>query len=203
MKIITTEQKTQPTLPEKKRSNVEDDKYYSLNKMTMLWCGISAIAVGLAIYSHHQLPHYMPRSPTKPYSNWTDFYPFYLSEHSDPICKQLHFIGTIMSTLLILRKPKCALSLLTALSIGYILCELLSGLKNGFIEFGIMGLIFLLGNLSLTKTTGYEIPILAYAFAWVGHFFFEKNNPASFIYPSYSLMGDYRMTYDIITKFFS
>lgn len=35
--------------------------------------------------------------------------------------------------------------------------------------------------------------VLPYAFAWVGHFFFEHNRPASFIYPTYSLLGDLRM----------
>jgi hypothetical protein len=37
-----------------------------------------------------------------------------------------------------------------------------------------------------------------YAFAWVGHFFFEHNKPATFKYPLYSLMGDWRMWFDIL-----
>ena len=36
-----------------------------------------------------------------------------------------------------------------------------------------------------------------YAFAWVGHFFFEKNRPATFRHPLYSLMGDWVMFKDI------
>ncbi len=36
-------------------------------------------------------------------------------------------------------------------------------------------------------------PIIGYRFAWVGHFVFEKNRPATFTYPVWSLMGDYRM----------
>ena len=32
--------------------------------------------------------------------------------------------------------------------------------------------------------------IQGYAFAWVGHFFFERNKPATFKYPFFSLMGD-------------
>jgi|SRR5262245_11517132 len=32
-----------------------------------------------------------------------------------------------------------------------------------------------------------------YAAAWVGHFFVEKNQPATFQYPLWSLMGDYKM----------
>ena len=35
--------------------------------------------------------------------------------------------------------------------------------------------------------------VQGYAFAWVGHFFFEKNKPATFKYPRFSLMGDWRL----------
>jgi hypothetical protein len=38
-----------------------------------------------------------------------------------------------------------------------------------------------------------------YAFAWVGHFFFEHNRPATFKYPLLSLMGDWRLWWDIVT----
>ena len=37
-----------------------------------------------------------------------------------------------------------------------------------------------------------------YGFAWVGHFFFEKNRPATFQHPFYSLAGDWRMFLDIL-----
>jgi hypothetical protein len=39
--------------------------------------------------------------------------------------------------------------------------------------------------------------LCGYGFAWVGHFFFEKNRPATFKYPLYSLMGDWVMYADI------
>lgn len=38
-----------------------------------------------------------------------------------------------------------------------------------------------------------------YGFAWVGHLFFEKNRPATFRHPIYSLMGDCVMFKDILT----
>jgi len=171
--------------------------------MTVVWIAITAVSVGVAFYSHNKLPVILtPRYINKPYSNWTDFYPFYLSQHEDPVCRVLHFLGTLISHIYVItKKPQVILSLLTALSIGYILCEVLSGYPNGFIEFGIMGLIYFGGNLCLTKTIGWELPLLAYAFAWVGHFFFEHNRPATFLYPSYSLMGDYRMLYDTVRGF--
>jgi len=42
------------------------------------------------------------------------------------------------------------------------------------------------------------LPVLGYGFAWVGHFFFEKNRPATFTYPLYSLMGDWVMFRDVL-----
>ncbi|MEF9480853.1 Mpo1-like protein [Ralstonia sp. 1B3] len=41
--------------------------------------------------------------------------------------------------------------------------------------------------------------VSGYAFAWVGHFGFEKNRPATFRHPFYSLMGDWVMYRDIWT----
>jgi hypothetical protein len=43
------------------------------------------------------------------------------------------------------------------------------------------------------------IPLVGYGFAWVGHFVFEKNRPATFQYPLYSLMGDWVMLKDAFT----
>lgn len=41
--------------------------------------------------------------------------------------------------------------------------------------------------------------LVGYGFAWVGHFGFEKNKPASFKRPLYSFMGDWVMYKDIWT----
>lgn len=41
------------------------------------------------------------------------------------------------------------------------------------------------------------VPVAGYAFAWIGHFAFEKNKPATFKYPFYSLACDLVMYKDI------
>ena len=41
--------------------------------------------------------------------------------------------------------------------------------------------------------------IQGYAWAWVGHFGFEKNKPASFKQPLYSFMGDWVMWFQLLT----
>lgn len=40
--------------------------------------------------------------------------------------------------------------------------------------------------------------VVGYAFAWVGHYFFEKNRPATFSYPLWSFMGDWVMWSEIL-----
>jgi len=91
------------------------------------------------------------------YRNFHEFYPFYLSEHLNPINRKLHFIGA--TTVLILT--------------SYIL---LTG------SWWLFPLNLLFG----------------YGFSWIGHFFFERNKPATFQYPLYSLRGDFTMWFDIV-----
>ena len=93
----------------------------------------------------------------KRYASFAEFYPFYLSEHSDRTCRRLHFVGTSLGL-------ACFLAALTTLNAWWLLVGLLVG----------------------------------YAFAWVGHFGFEKNRPATFTYPLWSFMGDWVMWSEIL-----
>lgn len=95
---------------------------------------------------------------TARFNSFAEFYPYYLSEHSDRTCRRLHFVGT---------------SLVLALIV-----------------------VALLGSNPWLWVT---VPVAGYGFAWVGHFFFEKNRPATFQYPFYSLWGDFVMYKDIVT----
>lgn len=92
------------------------------------------------------------------YASFAEFYPFYLSEHSNRTCRRLHFVGTSLGLVMLLHA-------LSTLDVRWVLAALVTG----------------------------------YAFAWIGHFVFEKNRPATFRYPLYSFIGDWAMWKDILT----
>ena len=65
---------------------------------------------------------------------------------------------------------------------------------------GSCGVLVLLLVALLTANAWWLLAALAcgYGCAWIGHFFFEKNRPATFTHPVYSFMGDWVMFKDIL-----
>lgn len=37
----------------------------------------------------------------KRYSSFAEFYPFYLSQHQDPVCRKLHYVGSTIILIII------------------------------------------------------------------------------------------------------
>ncbi len=93
----------------------------------------------------------------KKYSSFVQFYPFYLRQHSNRVCRRLHFIGTATALMIVVASIAKSEPLLLPLAL-----------------------------------------VAGYGFAWLGHFFFEKNRPATFTYPLYSFIGDWVMFRDIV-----
>jgi hypothetical protein len=60
------------------------------------------------------------------------------------------------------------------------------------------GTTLALGSVAAAVTTFNPLwllaaPVAGYGPAWIGHFFFEKNKPATFEHPLWSLRGDFKM----------
>jgi hypothetical protein len=92
------------------------------------------------------------------YDSLQAFYPFYLSQHRNGICRLCHVLGST--------------SVLAILVLAIVL-------QNHWL--------------------GWLMIPAGYSFAWIGHFVFEKNRPATFGYPGYSLASDWIMYKDILT----
>lgn len=90
--------------------------------------------------------------------SYEEFWKFYLREHSRPMTRILHFIGTSL---------------------------------------GIAVLVWL-----IARGTWYYFPlalVVGYGFAWFAHFAVEKNRPATFKYPLWSFVSDYKMMWYMLT----
>ncbi len=86
------------------------------------------------------------------FSSFAEFYPYYLREHGNRVCRRLHFIGS-------------------SLVIAVAVVALVSGQLRWL----------------------WLMPLAGYGCAWIGHYAFEKNRPATFRHPLYSLLGDWVM----------
>lgn len=58
-----------------------------------------------------------------------------------------------------------------------------------------LAVVFLILALSINLWILVVVPIVGYGFAWYAHFFVERNKPATFGHPFYSLFADYRMVF--------
>jgi hypothetical protein len=67
-----------------------------------------------------------------------------------------------------------------------------------FIGTGLVILTLVYAIVTATWALLWLLPVVGYGFAWIGHFFFEKNKPATFKHPVYSLIGDFVMFRDIL-----
>jgi hypothetical protein len=91
-------------------------------------------------------------------ASFAEFYPFYLTQHADRMCRRTHFIGSSLALV--------SLVMLVVTGSGWwILAALVAG----------------------------------YGGAWIGHFVFEKNMPASFAQPLFSFRADWIMYWQMLT----
>ena len=129
------------------------------------------------------------------------FYPFYLTQHHDPWSRRLHFVGTTIVIVLMCVDSNIMISLLLGALFGLTAFQLTRSLSNGLLEAVITLGVFLqcYRTLSNSYKKAFLVLLVGYGFAWVGHFFFEKNRPATFAYPVYSLASDFKLWFHIIS----
>ena len=127
--------------------------------------------------------------------SYQEFWPYYLAEHSVPLCRHVHFIGTTGFVLYLgyLIKSNYWLggALMLVLLIGYT-CFKVEAKQNAF--WALLGMIGVLGG---TDPSVFYGVLFAYFWAWVGHFLIEHNRPATFSYPLWSLASDFKMWLDM------
>ncbi|WP_313918612.1 DUF962 domain-containing protein [Tahibacter sp.] len=92
------------------------------------------------------------------FGSFREFYPHYLGEHSNIVCRRLHYLGSTLA--------------LTCLVFAFVRGS----------AWWVLGALF-----------------CGYGFAWIGHFFFEHNRPATFTHPFYSFAADWVMLRDMLT----
>ena len=139
---------------------------------------------------------------TKPYNTFQDFYPHYLREHSQKVTRQWHYVGTSLFLIYLLFNPLLTVPILAGGLTAYSIIPFCRHLSSGVGEMLAFMIVYLIGARLITHSFKRTlIPLLlGYSFAWIGHFAFEKNKPATFIYPIFSLLGDFRMMYDAISS---
>ena len=91
------------------------------------------------------------------FASFREFYPYYLGEHRNRLCRRLHFIGSTLVIAIVVAAAWTRQPLWLLLA-----------------------------------------PVAGYGFAWIGHYGFEKNRPATFRHPLYSLLGDWVMFADVL-----
>ena len=89
----------------------------------------------------------------RPINDYSEFWDFYVSEHSLPMTRALHFSGTSL------------------------IFFVATGRWYFFPAFFVVG----------------------YGFAWFAHFVIEKNKPASFRFPLWSFISDFKMIWFMIS----
>jgi hypothetical protein len=126
-------------------------------------------------------------------SSFKDFFPFYLDEHKDAVSRRLHFVGTTgwfasVAASTVLNPIGFPLAMAGFAAI----CR--DGMKKEGERPSFKHVAAMLALPAIASPVVFPAGVVfAYGCAWVGHFKFEHNRPATFQYPIWSLVSDWKM----------
>lgn len=164
---------------------------YSWNKY------ITVFILSLVLHGLHFVIKPLTPAPNRILSTFVAFYPKYLREHSLQSTKRMHYLGTFLVILSFIYTPPVFLAIFSAGFFGFAIYPWLQFFSNGLLEaIAVLSAYYYCANHLETKFILAPL-FCGYSCAWVGHFFFEKNKPATFIYPIFSLAGDFLMFYEM------
>lgn len=146
-------------------------------------------------------PTYNPMAePAGGFKSFAAFYPFYLGEHSLATTRRLHLVGTSVSLIGLTRVVASFVPSTLRYLARTLERERSAGQATG-LQSRLQSWASQTANLSLNSRGKILLGgiVTAYAFAWVGHFFVEKNRPATFRYPLWSLAGDLKLWWEVVS----
>jgi len=126
--------------------------------------------------------------------DYEQFWPYYLHEHRDPRSRRLHFVGTTGWFVSVAASTVMNPVGFSAAMAGFGVA-LWRGLKRGESKSpSLPHVITMLVLPTIASPIVFPAGVLfAYGCAWYGHFRIEENKPATFKYPLWSLVSDWKM----------
>jgi len=120
------------------------------------------------------------------------FWPYYIGEHRNPVCRALHFVGTggfvaVVALCLTWAPVRMGMFLMAGFLVAF-LARRVEAKRPAGREALSIAVLWLMGSPYIFAGIFW-----AYLCAWVGHFKIEGNRPATFKYPLWSLFGDFKM----------
>ena len=138
-------------------------------------------------------------SPSGPINTYREFWPYYLREHAKGPARLLHFFGTTLAIAAVIwllasgRVEAVVAPFIVGPVLGWLLTRVWRVVPAHDAAFVFTALVFLL-EAAVLRDAALLLPMVAgYLPAWAAHFFIERNRPATFKYPAWSIASDFRM----------
>lgn len=141
----------------------------------------------------------MSSAASGPIPTYREFWPYYLREHAKGSARLLHFFGTTLAIAAVVwllatgRAGAVVAPFIAGPVLGWLLTRVWRVVPAHDAAFVFTALVFVL-EAAVLRDLALLVPMVAgYLPAWIAHFFIERNRPATFKYPFWSIASDFRM----------